>query len=106
MHRVRAVRFSFSPGEEEEDGEDHLKESHDITAGALSDPETAREGDDESGRLGSQKRLAGKQRDQGIKEDGRKKRDYLCGLCSNKQSAVSVWNCDGEILPYNEISCR
>lgn len=102
MHRVKAVRFFFSPGEEEDDNE----ESQNVTAGSLGDPEMARECDVESGRLGSQQYLAGKQRDQGMKEEGRRKRDYLCGLCSSKRSAASVWNCDGEILPYNEILCR
>uniref|UniRef100_A0A674NX47 Zgc:158263 n=1 Tax=Takifugu rubripes TaxID=31033 RepID=A0A674NX47_TAKRU len=31
---------------------------------------------------------------------------FLCGLCCSKSSAVSVWNCDGEILPITEVFCR
>ncbi|MCJ8741890.1 hypothetical protein PDJAM_G00076090 [Pangasius djambal] len=107
VHRVKAVRFSFTPSEEEEDDEDKPKERQNNTAGIiLGDPEMPHESDIESGRLGSRQCLAGKQSEQGMKEKGKKRRDYLCGLCSSKRSAVSVWNCDGEILPYTEILCR
>lgn len=105
MHRVKAARFSFTPADEEGDDDGKAEVSQNITAGILGDPETLHEGDIESGRLGSQQCLAGKQREQGMKEKG-KTSDYLCGLCSSKRPAASVWNCDGEILPYTEISCR
>lgn len=101
VHRVKAVRFSFPPGKEE----DKPKENQKVTPGVQEDTETLRESDIESGRIGSQQCLARKQREQGMKEKG-KKRDYLCGLCSSKRPAASVWNCDGEILPHAEILCR
>lgn len=103
MHRVKAVRFSFTPGDEEGE-EDKPEEIQNSTAGILGNPETLQEGDVNSGRLGSQQCLTGKQREQGPKE--KRKSDYLCGLCSNKRAAASVWNCDGEILKFTEISCR
>lgn len=107
MHRVKAVRASFPTEEEEEEEDDKPKERTNIRAGVLGDPETPSEGDIESSRLGSQQCLAGKQREQVTEEKEKKKeRDYLCGLCSSKRPAASVWNCDGEILPYTQILCR
>ncbi|RXN11715.1 ceramide kinase-like protein [Labeo rohita] len=35
-----------------------------------------------------------------------KRRGFVCGPCCTKPRSVSVWNCDGEILPHTEISCR
>ncbi|TSL61241.1 Ceramide kinase [Bagarius yarrelli] len=108
-HRVKAARFFFPPREEEEeaDHKDKLKESQNIAAGGPEDTETLCESITESDRLGSQQCLAaGMQRNQETNTEGRKKTDYLCGLCSSKRSFTSVWNCDGEILPYNEILCR
>ncbi|KAI5096004.1 ceramide kinase [Silurus meridionalis] len=103
VHRVKAVRFSFLPGEED-DTEDQPNESQNNTPGILEDPETLCT--IESNNFGSKQHLAGNQSEQGMKEKSRNKSDYLCGLCSSERSATSVWNCDGEILPYAEISCR
>lgn len=103
MHRVKAVRFFLPPEDEDEDEE---RENQSISEGALKDPEKPPEGDIESCRDGSQQYLAERQKERGMKEKGKAKRDFMCGLCCHKSPAVSVWNCDGEVLPYTEISCR
>ncbi|XP_064778289.1 ceramide kinase-like isoform X2 [Oncorhynchus masou masou] len=91
VHRVKAVRFSLPPGEKE--AEDEERES-----GGM-----AEEGERTS-RSGSQHHLVDRGEERGMENDRRKK--DLCGLCCSKPPSVSVWNCDGEILPHTEILCR
>ncbi|KAI4871767.1 hypothetical protein NFI96_010922 [Prochilodus magdalenae] len=103
VHRVKAVRFCLPPEEDNDFGEEG-REQPGVLEGVLEDPEKLRESDIESCRDGSQQYLAETQKRE-MKEKG-KKRELFCGLCCRKPPAVSVWNCDGEILPYTEISCR
>lgn len=87
---MKAVRFSLPPGEEEDEDEESEK---------VDDEETR-------SRSGSQQNLA-KREERGMTNDKRRKnKEFLCGLCCSKAPSVSVWNCDGEILPYTEIMCR
>uniref|UniRef100_A0A3B1K246 Zgc:158263 n=1 Tax=Astyanax mexicanus TaxID=7994 RepID=A0A3B1K246_ASTMX len=108
VHRVKAVRFTL-PLEDEEVCEYEESEAQ-RTEEVLGDPEKPPVDEIESCRDGSQHDLAGKRQDEPWnKKKGRKrkkKQDFLCGLCCRKPPTVSVWNCDGEILPYTEISCR
>ncbi|XP_076840178.1 ceramide kinase [Brachyhypopomus gauderio] len=105
VHRVKAVRFNLPPGEEDEFGDEEREGIPSVVPGKA---EEGRAGDVESCGDGSQQYLAGQreEEEEGMKERGRKKRDFLCGLCCSNPPAVSVWNCDGELLPYTEISCR
>ncbi|XP_071022750.1 ceramide kinase-like [Oncorhynchus clarkii lewisi] len=94
VHRVKAVRFSLPPGEKEDEDE----ERETVNGGRM-----AEEGERTS-RSGSQHHLVERGEEQGTANDRRKK--DLCGLCCSKPPSVSVWNCDGEILPHTEILCR
>lgn len=86
---MKAVRFSL-PTEEEEDRDEERERVND---GGMTE-----EGKRPS-RSGSHKHLVERGEERGQK-------DFLCGLCCSKAPAVSVWNCDGEILPHTEISCK
>uniref|UniRef100_A0A8C3AV98 Zgc:158263 n=1 Tax=Cyclopterus lumpus TaxID=8103 RepID=A0A8C3AV98_CYCLU len=57
-------------------------------------------------RSGSQQHLAERGTGQEMTNDQKTTTPFLCGLCCSKAPAVSVWNCDGEILPSREILCR
>ncbi|XP_031650511.1 ceramide kinase-like isoform X1 [Oncorhynchus kisutch] len=94
VHRVKAVRFSLPPGEKEDEDE----ERETVNGGGM-----AEEGERTS-RSGSQHHLVERGEERGMANDRRKK--DLCGLCCSKPPSVSVWNCDGEILPHTEILCR
>lgn len=103
---MRAVRFSLPPGEEESDEEedDGGKRMEDEEGG---EGKAELEGErDRPMRSVSQQHLA--ERGEGGMGDYRqkKKRDLFLGPCCSKAPSVSVWNCDGEILPYTEILCR
>uniref|UniRef100_A0A3B4C9D6 DAGKc domain-containing protein n=1 Tax=Pygocentrus nattereri TaxID=42514 RepID=A0A3B4C9D6_PYGNA len=100
VHRVKAVRFSLPP-----DGDYDDEEREQSISEVLEDPEKLCESDIEFSKDGSQQYLAERQKEQEMKDE-RKKREFFCGPCCSKPPAVSVWNCDGEILPYTEISCR
>ncbi|XP_013991262.2 ceramide kinase [Salmo salar] len=89
VHRVKAVRFSLPTGEEEDKDEERER---------VNDGGMMEEGKRPS-RSGSHKHLVERGEERGQK-------DFLCGLCCSKAPTVSVWNCDGEILPHTEISCR
>ncbi|XP_055747422.1 ceramide kinase-like [Salvelinus fontinalis] len=93
VHRVKAVRFSLPPGEK--GAED--KERETVNGGGM-----AGEGERTS-QSGSQHHLVERGEERGMAND--RKKD-LCGLCCSKPPSVSVWNCDGEILPHTEILCR
>ncbi|XP_029574461.1 ceramide kinase-like [Salmo trutta] len=94
VHRVKAVRFSLPPGEKEDEDEEET-----VNGGGM-----AEEGERTS-RSGSQHHLVERGEKRWMANDRRKK-DLLCGLCCSKPPSVSVWNCDGEILPHTEILCR
>ncbi|XP_070300687.1 ceramide kinase-like isoform X2 [Salvelinus sp. IW2-2015] len=93
VHRVKAVRFSLPPGEK--GAEDEQRET--VNGGRM-----AEEGERTS-QSGSQHHLVERGEERGMAND--RKKD-LCGLCCSKPPSVSVWNCDGEILPHTEILCR
>ncbi|XP_038864651.1 ceramide kinase-like [Salvelinus namaycush] len=93
VHRVKAVRFSLPPGEK--GAEDEERET--VNGGGM-----AEEGERTS-QSGSQHHLVERGEERGMAND--RKKD-LCGLCCSKPPSVSVWNCDGEILPHTEILCR
>ncbi|CAL8323520.1 unnamed protein product [Merluccius merluccius] len=104
VHRVKAFRFSLPPGEEEDGCEDmergatRQRENQDTQC--VMDIET-------KSRTGSQQQLtergSGAYRERG---DWRGKKALFCGPCCSETPSVSVWNCDGEILPFSEIQCR
>ncbi|XP_066527113.1 ceramide kinase family protein [Hoplias malabaricus] len=98
VHRVKAVHFSV-PLDEDDDYEED-KQTENISEDVLEVPEKQHEGSVESCQDRSKQCFAKSPRDRG------KKKDFMCGLCCSKPPAVSVWNCDGEILPHPEISCR
>ncbi|KAM3872314.1 ceramide kinase [Diretmus argenteus] len=101
VHRVKAVRFSLPPGEEEEGHE----EKEGVIRGADEEEGTyAHDGETES-RNGSQQHLAERGDERGM-TNKKRKNAFLCGLCCSKAPPVSVWNCDGEILSFTEILCR
>ncbi|XP_031421327.1 ceramide kinase family protein, partial [Clupea harengus] len=100
VHRVKAVRFSLPLGEEDEEDE---RTEQNIEEGVMEHPDKPCV--QSPSRSISQQHLAGPARERGT-PNNRKKRDFLCGLCCSKPPAVSVWNCDGELLPHTEISCR
>uniref|UniRef100_A0A673I6F5 Zgc:158263 n=1 Tax=Sinocyclocheilus rhinocerous TaxID=307959 RepID=A0A673I6F5_9TELE len=93
VHRVKAVWFSLPPGEEEEE-------------------EEYEEGDREMQKLSSsnaaghsQQHLAGRKERGNVTASRVKRRGFVCGPCCTKPRSISVWNCDGEILPHTKISC-
>uniref|UniRef100_A0AAY5L0W9 DAGKc domain-containing protein n=1 Tax=Esox lucius TaxID=8010 RepID=A0AAY5L0W9_ESOLU len=88
VHRVKAVRFSLPPGAEDDEDEEAVKD------GVLA------EEDEAPIQSGSKQHLAG------VTSYRRQKKKALCGLCCSKAPSVSVWNCDGELLPHTEILCR
>lgn len=103
VHRVKAVRFSLPPGEEEEVGEEGDREIQASAERVLEDPEKL----SSSNIAGhSQQHLAGRKERGNVTTSRVKRRGFVCGTCCTKPRSVSVWNCDGEILPHTEISCR
>ncbi|XP_056305527.1 ceramide kinase family protein [Danio aesculapii] len=101
VHRVKAVRFSPPPGEEE-DFEEEEEKIQTSAEKVLEDP----------GKLcsnniagHSQQHLTG-QKEKTTSTSRMKRPGFVCGPCCTKPRTVSVWNCDGEILPQTEISCR
>uniref|UniRef100_A0A672KXN4 Ceramide kinase-like n=1 Tax=Sinocyclocheilus grahami TaxID=75366 RepID=A0A672KXN4_SINGR len=107
VHRVKAVRFSLPPGEEEEEEEEEYEEGdREIqvsTENVLEDPEKLCC----SNTAGhSQQHLTGRKERGNVTKSRVKRRGFVCGPCGTKPRSVSVWNCDGEILPHTEISCR
>lgn len=102
VHRVKAVRFILPPGEEDgENDEDERTENPEEEVMEHPDKRCVHD----PRKSGSQQHLACTAKERGT-TDRRKKRAFLCGPCCSKPPAVSVWNCDGEILPHTEISCR
>lgn len=99
VHRVKAVRFSLPDGREEEVHEG-IGELNRTIGGE------EREYVDTVSRNGSQQQLAQSVVERETMNEHKTVAPILCGLCCKKTPAVSVWNCDGEILPFTEIFCR
>ncbi|KAM6977778.1 ceramide kinase [Aplochiton taeniatus] len=101
VHRVKAVRFSFPPEQEEE-------ETEGVRDKGMDDQERPCVHDGDTLDIhGSQQHLTERGEGGGMSSSKRRKnKDFVCGLCCGKSPSVSVWNCDGEILPFTEISCR
>uniref|UniRef100_A0A8C8DKX9 Zgc:158263 n=1 Tax=Oryzias sinensis TaxID=183150 RepID=A0A8C8DKX9_9TELE len=99
VHRVKAVRFSLA-GDTKEEGHEEIRElsdEMDIEAGGQ-----VRSGS----RNGSQQHLAENATGRVTTSEKKTVIPFTCCLCCKKPPAVSVWNCDGEILPFTNISCR
>ncbi|XP_057685360.1 ceramide kinase family protein [Corythoichthys intestinalis] len=93
VHRVKAIRFSVSSIEE--DGAYKV-----VREPSPSDEEEKEENEyhvEELSRNGSLQRLRSK-----CSPDSR----VTCGMCCGRAPTTSVWNCDGEILPFTDIQCR
>ncbi|XP_062314597.1 ceramide kinase family protein isoform X2 [Osmerus eperlanus] len=97
VHRVKAVRFSLPPGEEDDE--------EDRESDAGTERQCVHDGETRSSS-GSQQHLAERGEERGITNNKRRKKNFLCGLCCGRAPSVSVWNCDGEILPYTELLSR
>ncbi|XP_054637896.1 ceramide kinase family protein isoform X2 [Dunckerocampus dactyliophorus] len=97
VHRVKAVRFSVLSNEVEEAYKE-VGESTEVEAAAAEEDGGYVE---DISRNGSQQRLT-------EKLGGHPKATCtpLCGLCCRTAPTLSVWNCDGEILPFTDILCR
>ena len=97
---MKAVRFSLPLGKEEE--EEAYKEMGEVSAG-MDEEEIEVE---TVSRNGSQQHLAERGRGGEVTNEQKTASPFVCGLCCSKAPAVSVWNCDGEILPSTEIHSR
>lgn len=96
VHRVKAVRFSL-PKEEE---------GYEEIGGMAGGMDEERGYVETVSRIGSQQHLAERGTGREMTNKQKAATPFLCGLCCRKAPAVSVWNCDGEILPFTEILCR
>lgn len=92
---MKAVRFSLPAGKEEEAYEE---------IGGID--EEGRGYVETISRNGSQQQLAERGGGQEMANEQKTVTPFLCGLCCSKAPALSVWNCDGEILPFTDIICR
>lgn len=96
---MKAVRFSVPSGKEEEGYEEIGGSSGGMDEEEGGNVETA-------SRSGSQLHLADRGTGREMANMQKTAHPLLCGLCCSKAPAVSVWNCDGEILAVTEILCR
>lgn len=94
---MKAIRFSLPSGKEEE--------AHEAVVGQKGGPDEEVYTDTGSWS-GSQQRLSDRGPGQETRSHQKTVSPFLCGLCCSKSPSVSVWNCDGEILPFTEILCR
>lgn len=92
---MKAVRFSLPAGKEEEAFEE---------TGGLDEEERGHV--ETISRNGSQQQLTERSMGQEIANEQKSATPFLCGLCCSKAPAASVWNCDGEILPFTNIISR
>ena len=99
VHRVRAVRFAFPLGKEEDAYEEIVGQSGGIDEEERGSVVTV-------SRSGSQQHLAERDKGREVTDVQKTTTPFLCGLCRSKSPSVSVWNCDGEILPFTDILCR
>lgn len=98
VHRVKAVRFSLPSGKEEE-YEEIGEPSSAISEAEIGCVESA-------SSTGSRTCLTEKSAGREMTDKRKTPDSFLCGLCCAAPPAVSVWNCDGEILPVTEVFCR
>lgn len=99
VHRVKAVRFSLPPRKE--------KEEYEEIGGSNGGMDEEERGYIETvSSSGSQQHLADRGPGREMTNLQKTGNPFLCGLCCSKAPAVSVWNCDGEILPSTEIISR
>lgn len=96
---MKAVRFSVPSSNKEEEYVEIGEPSSVISEAERGYAESA-------SRSGSQAHLTEKRSEREITDKQKTPDSLLCGLCCSKPSAVSVWNCDGEILPVTEVFCR
>jgi len=96
---VKAVRFALA-GHREEEGH----EESGWPSGGNNEEETGYE--ERGGRNGSQQHLAERSVEQVIAKEEKTASHFICGLCCKNSPDVSVWNCDGEILPVTDIICK
>lgn len=96
---MKAVRFSL-PETQEEEGHEEI--------GGPSGGMDEEDGTyvDTVSRNGSQQHLAERATGRGMTSEQKAAMPFLCGLCCRKAPAVSVWNCDGEILTFTDIQCK
>ncbi|KAF3696844.1 Ceramide kinase [Channa argus] len=99
VHRVKAVRFCLPSGKGEEQYEKTGGSSGGVDEGETKSVET------ESSN-GSQQHLAETGTRGELTNEEKTANPFLCGLCCSKSPALSVWNCDGEILPFTDIFSR
>lgn len=99
VHRVKAVRFSLPSGKEEEEYDEIRGANNGIDEDERGYVETI-------SRNGSQQHLTERGRGREMTNKQKTANPFLCGACCSKAPAVSVWNCDGEILPFTDILCR
>ncbi|XP_076027949.1 ceramide kinase [Genypterus blacodes] len=106
VHRVKAVRFLLPSGGEYEGDE----ERGGVSGGAGEEEEEEEIpyvcNSETLSRNGSQQHLAERRVEQNTTNGQKGVMPFFCGPCCRKAPAVSVWNCDGEILPFTEILCR
>lgn len=95
VHRVKAFRFFASPDEE-------VYQDIGVPSASVDKEDRACSVETVT-HSGSQQYLVDRDME---KEQKTSPASFLCGFCSRKPPAVSVWNCDGEILPFTEILCR
>ncbi|XP_017286366.1 ceramide kinase family protein [Kryptolebias marmoratus] len=93
VHRVKAVRFCLAGATEEGEHEEFGSLSAAADGGASGCV-------DAGGRNGSQPHL------EQMRNEEKTVTPFMCCLCCRKAPDVSVWNCDGEILPFTNISCK
>lgn len=96
---MKAVRFSLPSSKEEEEYEETGEASCSISEAEIGCVES-------ESRTGSQTRLTEKSSGREMTDKQKTPDSFLCGLCCTAPPAVSVWNCDGEILPVTEVFCR
>lgn len=102
VHRVKAIRFSASSGEEEDVYKEVGEHSPAAAAAEEEEEEEEKRGyEEDTSRNGSQQHLTSKREQPPKATCG-----VLCGVCCNKAPTTSVWNCDGELLPFTDILCR
>lgn len=99
VHRVKAVRFSLPSSKEKEEYEEIGEPSSTISAAEIGRVES-------ESRAGSRTCLTEKSSGREMTDKRKTPNSFLCGLCCTPPPAVSVWNCDGEILPDTEVFCR
>lgn len=97
---MKAVRFSLPSDKEEEEYEKIGEPSSAPSEAEIDYVES-------ESKSGSQTHLTKKSSGREMTDKQKTTPDpFLCGLCCAAPPAVSVWNCDGEILPITEVFCR